>query len=601
MRGPRSAAVALIAVLALVLSGCSLSLPFSLGFGSGGDGTFDGSELTVPVLYTSGAKGGVTTQRITAAPAPDGELRIAITENDVSGVDPVTQSATWTAVTAATLLVGARTDTAYTFGFGARIATPAAGAITAVGVLALYYDTEILPGVALAGTVSPFGAIGPVAGLPEQVAAAIEAGGIDTILVPAGQRVAMDAAGTPVDLDQLAATGGMTVAEVADLASAYAVVTGADLPAAVFPTPPASPAPPPSPEDRTAPDGSDAFADAVADLRQRYTRTVDGLADGPLVAEARDAAKRAAVLSAASDDAGAVEALVRANDLAALAAAESFEPPDAVEEATRTATEATAVLSELAATPPRSLDDADAALRASAAAVDAVALARYAEQVRSDGGSEPAIAAAGAAVALSRSALSTAETLSSLRVAAGAGPVSADADIAGVTSLLRRATVAATTAVDATRVKPRAEAEGLPVDDARALLAREDPDLLRLMAVEQTGDPISPEGDPWPALASATAAYARAAAELEAATTVPVDASDDTSAAQRAAIGAEYTERALERLTATGASVPLTAGARAEAATASAGDAASSPGAEVFAAPFVFARTLAFVAGVQRS
>ncbi len=102
-------------------------------------------------------------------------MSIDITENDVSGVDPVTQSATWTAVTAATLLTGARPDTAYTFGFDARIATPAAGAVTAVGVLALYYGTEVQPGVALTGAVTPLGAVSPVAGLPEQISAAIEA------------------------------------------------------------------------------------------------------------------------------------------------------------------------------------------------------------------------------------------------------------------------------------------------------------------------------------------------------------------------------------------------------------------------------------------
>ena len=121
----RIAAGAVALVCALVLSGCGLQ--FSLGFGTEKDGRFDGTEITVPVLYASGTKGVLATQRITAASAEGAGLSIDITENDVSGVDPVTQSATWTAVTAATLLTGARPDTAYTFGFDTRIATPAAG------------------------------------------------------------------------------------------------------------------------------------------------------------------------------------------------------------------------------------------------------------------------------------------------------------------------------------------------------------------------------------------------------------------------------------------------------------------------------------------
>ncbi|MDQ1075734.1 S16 family serine protease [Microbacterium sp. SORGH_AS_0969] len=261
MRARAAAVTALALACTLVLAGCDLG--FSLGFGGKPDGHFEGSELTVPVLYVSGGKGGVATQRITAEAADGGDLSIDITENDVSGVAPVTQSATWTAVTAATLLTGARPDTAYTFGFDARINTPAAGAVTAVGVLALYYGSEIQPGVALAGGVTPFGTVSPVAGLPEQVSAAIEAGGIDTILVPVGQRIAADANGQPIDLDQVAATGGMTITEVADVASAYAIMTGEDLPEAAFPTPAASPTPLPTATEGPAEPGDDAFDIAV--------------------------------------------------------------------------------------------------------------------------------------------------------------------------------------------------------------------------------------------------------------------------------------------------------------------------------------------------
>ncbi|MBD8510854.1 hypothetical protein IFU08_14955 [Microbacterium sp. CFBP 8790] len=303
---------ALALVCVVVLAGCDLR--FSLGFGTGSDGSFDGDELTVPVLYAHGAKGGVTSQRITAASADGGDLSIDITENDVSGVAPVTQSATWTAVAAATLLTGARPDTAYTFGLDARIDTPGAGAVTAVGVLALYYGTEVQPGVALAGGVTPFGTVSPVAGLPEQVSAAIEAGGIDTILVPAGQRIAVDADGAAVDLDQLAATGGMTIAEVADVASAYAVMTGEDLPEAAFPTPAASPTPLPSATEGSEPladaPGSEAIAAAVDDARARADTALAATVDDARAVPARAALARAQTLREAGDEAGALSAAV---------------------------------------------------------------------------------------------------------------------------------------------------------------------------------------------------------------------------------------------------------------------------------------------------
>ncbi|MFF0909344.1 hypothetical protein ACFWZW_01490 [Microbacterium enclense] len=626
MRGRRLVqGVAGLAALTIALSGCGLSLPFSLGFGSGSDGTFDGSELTVPVLHSSGAKGGVTTQRITAAPADGAGLSIDITENDVSGVDAVTQSGTWAAVTAATLLTGAQPDTAYTFGFDARVATPAAGAITAVGVLALYFDTDVQPGVALAGTVTPLGTIGPVAGLPEMVSAAIDAGGIDTILVPAGQRTAPDATGSLVDLDQLAATGGMTVSEVADVATAYSVVTGADLPASVFPTPPAMPTPLPTvapdgdPDAAGDDDGGGDAADAVLRaLTARLETAVDDLADPAApgadpgrATAATAAADRAATLQDAGDVAGAIEATAAALDLAAAATAARVSATDAAQLADRIAAASEALLDQLFAAPPASLDEADALLRVARSAVDAYALSRFAAQTFAatgggDAGSDTAAAGTAAsattASVVAASALQTAEDIrpdgeTGEGADTGAEGALADgADLTGLASLLRRATIATEDAADAVLPTGDAESAGGSTDaadvgDAVDLFP------LRLTAIDATREDLTalataadgagdgaadgPASGGWAALSVATSMYVLCAPVL---TTVPEgvpfgraadgtlrdttaeDAADGGAVPTRAAVAEEWTVHAIEAVQSGGADAGFLRGAFADAA-----------------------------------
>ncbi|MDF2991273.1 MAG: archaeal serine protease [Microbacterium sp.] len=582
LRGAAATAVALACTL--VLAGCDLG--FSLGFGTGSDGHFEGSELTVPVLYVSGGKGGVTTQRITADAADGGELRIDITENDVSGVAPVTQSATWTAVTAATLLTGARPDTAYTFGFGARINTPAAGAVTAVGVLALYYGTEVQPGVALAGGVTPFGTVSPVAGLPEQVAAAREAGDIDTILVPAGQRIAADATGAAVDLDQLAATGGMTITEVADVASAYAIMTGEDLPEAIFPTPAASPTPLPTatedPAEEDAPHANAIGAAADAALA-RAESALAAATDTSLAERSRATIERARDLRDAGDEAGALAAASTAADIAAAAAASTDGAADSVA-STRTAAEQ--LLTEAAQNPPDTLDAADLALGGVEAAAEAYALAGYA-QTALDEGAE----AGPTAAALAASALARANDNAELVVALGDGEsaLDRDADLDGLASLLRRAAIAATDAYDARAGDAPVPAGDLPATRLAALQAARD-DLTAL-----AGD------DDWLALAIATASFARSVPPLLSQQTVRVPEGVDPTAAvqQRIAVGDEYAVRAVDALADAGAAVPLVRGALADATAAA--TASPMPGASaVYATPFLRARVLAFAAGVER-
>ena len=580
MRARAAAGLALALACTLVLAGCDLG--FSLGFGGKSDGHFEGSELTVPVLYVSGGKGGVASQRITAEAADGGDLRIDITENDVSGVAPVTQSATWTAVTAATLLTGARPDTAYTFGFDARINTPAAGAVTAVGVLALYYGTEVQPGVALAGGVTPFGTVSPVAGLPEQVSAAIEAGGIDTILVPAGQRIAADADGQPVDLDQVAATGGMTITEVADVARAYAIMTGEELPEAVFPTPAASPTPLPTATGSPAEAETSAFDAAIDSALARADASLGAATDASLAERSRTAVDRARALRAAGEGSGALAAAASAADLAAVAAAGSVDT--AAVDATRTAAEK--ILTDAAQDAPDTLDQADLSLEVVGAAADASALAAYARSALADGEE-----AGPTAAALAQSSLARAQESLDLRDALGrsAGTLSRDADLDGLGSLLRRAAIAASDAYAA-----RAGDAPVRAGDLAAV---------RLAAFDAARDDLEAFADEgtWLGLALATTSFSRTVPPLVAQQSVRMpDGVDPTAAVQqRIAVGDEYAVRAVDALADAGADVALVRGALADA-TATA-TAAPAPGASaVYATPFLRARVLAFAAGVER-
>jgi len=583
----RRAGIALVLVGVLALAGCDLK--FSLGFGTGSDGTFEGSEVTVPVLYASGSKGGLTSQRITAASADGGDLSIDITENDVSGVDPVTQSATWTAVTAATLLTGARPDTAYTFGFDARLATPSAGAVTAVGVLALYYGTEVQPGVALAGGVTPLGIVSPVAGLPEQVSAAIEAGGIDTILVPAGQRVAADATGAPVDLDQLAATGGMTITEVADIAGAYAVMTGEDLPEAAFPTPAASPDALPSP--RADADGlTDGALDGPTDdALTAAAAAVQGL-DGDLADRVRAGVQRARELSAAGETAGAFATALSAADDAAAARGSALSAVEASAQASAVLADSDALLTALAGETPTTLDGADALLATTGAAAEAWALASFARSIFAADADDAQLEAGRIAASLASASLARARTIDDVRASLGdAGPVAADADLDGLASLLRRAAIAADDAYDG-------GADETPAAD--------DPAAVRLRALEEARETLSSRADEsgeWFALAVAATSYDRSITPLLAsqAVAVPQGVDPADAIAQRIAVGDEYVVRAVDALTGTGAEVPLVRAAAADAAARA--SATLAPGAfTAFISPFLRARVLAFVGGVQR-
>jgi hypothetical protein len=109
----------------------------------------------------------------------------------------------------------------------------AASALIATGWIAAHTGAAIDPSATVAGSIELDGTIGPVAGLPEQLSAAI-AGGKTRLGVPAGMRLARsEATGQLVDVVQLARAHRAEVIELATVADAFALLTRTRLPAPV--------------------------------------------------------------------------------------------------------------------------------------------------------------------------------------------------------------------------------------------------------------------------------------------------------------------------------------------------------------------------------
>lgn len=97
---------------------------------------------------------------------------------------------------------------------------PSAGAIIAVGFIAMFKGDRLQRGIALTGTFEPGGRIGPVGSIPDKMRAAAREG-YRTILIPSGQTY-----GPNWNLNQLAMELNVTVKEVETIDQAYELMTG---------------------------------------------------------------------------------------------------------------------------------------------------------------------------------------------------------------------------------------------------------------------------------------------------------------------------------------------------------------------------------------
>ncbi|MBA2251140.1 MAG: hypothetical protein H0W13_00320 [Nitrospirales bacterium] len=100
---------------------------------------------------------------------------------------------------------------------------PSAGAVMAVGFLAVLRGDAIIRGIALTGTLEPEGRVGPVGGIPDKVRAAAREH-YRLVLIPQGQL------NDPRwDLSGLSMQLNLTIKEVSTIQEAYEMMTGRKL------------------------------------------------------------------------------------------------------------------------------------------------------------------------------------------------------------------------------------------------------------------------------------------------------------------------------------------------------------------------------------
>ena len=100
---------------------------------------------------------------------------------------------------------------------------PSAGAVMTVGFVALLKGDRIQRGIAMTGTITKDGTIGPVGGIPDKIRAAVREG-YRTILIPEGQRY-----DPRWNIDRLAWDLNVEVKEVSTVEEAYHLMTGSTL------------------------------------------------------------------------------------------------------------------------------------------------------------------------------------------------------------------------------------------------------------------------------------------------------------------------------------------------------------------------------------
>ena len=179
-------------------------------------------------------KGGLSHAEIHVAPSEDPGLQVGIFETKAAGTGPSWRATIWQSVLLGSLFVGTfPTEHRYwveTESLSEKVDGPSAGALFTVAVVAALRGDTVRPDATITGTINPDGSIGPVDGVVEKFGAAIEAGK-RRLGYPAGMRYTKDlSTGKTVDLEIFAQDRNAKAEEVADLQSAYTLMTGRRLP-----------------------------------------------------------------------------------------------------------------------------------------------------------------------------------------------------------------------------------------------------------------------------------------------------------------------------------------------------------------------------------
>ncbi len=216
---------ALSLLTAFALAGCGLLPQVDPPTTTGRSG-----EVTVPVMLVAGSEGRIGSLRVIASPRTDGQLMVAISGDEVAGVQSMFEGAIWVATTLATLVTGNNLSQDFRFEYKGLVDGPSAGGVTTVAVLSLILGDEILPNVAMTGTITPTGTIGLVGGIPEKVTALAASDVYTKALIPPGTSMSPNTRGEVVDVVAIGAAGGLEVVEVRDITEAYLHMTGTPMP-----------------------------------------------------------------------------------------------------------------------------------------------------------------------------------------------------------------------------------------------------------------------------------------------------------------------------------------------------------------------------------
>jgi uncharacterized protein len=532
---PLTRVVASLSALALLLGACS-SQPVSdtntdtdaapaveeaavdpdLGDDSD-DGEADAAADDVPTSVTirplfvrgqgPGAEGGVGTETISLEPVTDGALRLDFSEDSVAGLGDMSRSASWSAVTVSSLLVGADLTGRYRFEVTGPIDGPSAGALKTVALLALANGHELdVDRRTMTGSINPDGTIGPVGGIPEKVEGAADEG-LELVLVPVGQRNAVSSAtGEQVDVIDLGRREGIEVREVADIYEAYELLTGEQLQRLARVTEPRLDG---RGYDRLGANASaqlGSYRSTITDISLLAPEIVGLLEESGVLDEARRAASRAEDLAQQGLQGGAFSYAASAAAIAdaslqlgrALEVLLTRGPEAFIELVERSANAETAVfalLDTLRTDRARTVGDADALLWAYANAFDALALATYASGII-EGLLDAFVAGsitlddllgslfvpmlyyglADASVGFARSIYEVGRDL-------GGPELSTEQDLAEIGSFFVSATEANFNAFETTVLDPLAEANGMSTSNLAGALAVVDIDIA--MAIMQ--------------------------------------------------------------------------------------------------------------------
>jgi hypothetical protein len=175
--------------------------------------------------------GGMSGVKLAVAPNPDGAVQVGIFEEFSGGTGSQWRAGVWvSAFVAATTLNKDLTDFTFSATSGGYIDGASASGLMAAGFLAAMTGTPIDPTATMTGIINPDGTIGPVDGIPEKFAAAIDKGK-KHVGYPIGMRYAKSAkTGDTVDLVEFAKAKGAEAVEIADVHQAYFLLTGKHLP-----------------------------------------------------------------------------------------------------------------------------------------------------------------------------------------------------------------------------------------------------------------------------------------------------------------------------------------------------------------------------------